>query len=582
MRQTIKLLAFAIGMLAIVSCTKDEGVNSVETLEFSITPIDKDFGIVEDNTSSEQEFTISNMGDEELRISSFKIEGDNKAAFSINAVSNTSVTAGESYKFKITFKPTSTGDKTGTLKIKHNKGSYSIELGGIAFSRSELGREESVWIFLEDKPSADTFIANPSRMLSAKALDRRINQGISLDKKDVPVEQSYYNQVKSSFGLTVLAKSKWLNALHVHAPQIIITALKDRNPFISEVVYADRSLNTKSGHVSVQNKMQFKNKFGSVTNDFNYGSSLAQIEMLKADVLHKKGFTGKGVVIAVMDGGFPNVNTLEVFKHLRDDNRILGGYDFVERSTNFYTGISHGTQVLSTMGGLINRGDLNFVGTAPDASFYLFITEDGENEVPLEESLWVEAAEKADSLGVDIINTSLGYSTFDNPRYNYTYADLDGQTAFITRGAEIATSRGIIVVNSAGNEGNKAWKYITMPGDAKSVLTVGAVASSKNVVAFSSVGPTPDGRTKPDVMALGYLASVIYRDIATPSMANGTSFSSPIMAGTIACLRQAYPNKNASEIVEQIKKGGDRYTTPDNNYGYGIPNFELIYENLKE
>ena len=317
-----------------------------------------------------------------------------------------------------------------------------------------------------------------------------------------------------------------------------------------------------------------KSKFAQVATDFNYGNTANQIEMIKGDYLHQQGFTGAGMQIAVIDAGFPNVNTLAAFQRIRDNNQILGGYDFVDRSTNFYSGHNHGTNVLSDIAGYI---DGQFVGTAPDASYYLFRTEDAANEVPLEESLWVEAAERADSLGVDVINTSLGYTTFDNSNYNYSYADMNGTTAFITRGAEIGVSRGMILVNSAGNSGNDSWKYIGAPADAPSVFSVGAVNATKTIASFSSFGPTADNRVKPDVLAHGQNVYVIDHVSGFPKTSNGTSFSSPIMTGVVACFWQAFPNANNTEIMQRIRESADRYSNPHEQYGYGIPNFQNAY-----
>jgi subtilisin family serine protease len=270
-----------------------------------------------------------------------------------------------------------------------------------------------------------------------------------------------------------------------------------------------------------------------------------------------------------MDSGFPGVNTTQPFARLRDSNKILGGYDFVLRNQNFYTSNSHGTMVLATMGGYTEN---QLVGTAPDASYYLFITENATTENPIEESLWVEAAEEADRLGVDIINTSLGYFEYDNPAYSHTYSRMNGTTTFISRGANIAFTRGMMVVVSAGNSGNSANPNIAAPADATNVLTVGAVDANKNYVTFSSRGPSFDGRTKPDVMAKG-LASTVATPSGNISTASGTSFSSPIVAGMVACLWQALPNKSATQIMQMIKQSSDNFSTPNADLGFGIPDF---------
>lgn len=437
----------------------------------------------------------------------------------------------------------------------------------------QLFAQEDAWVFLKDKPSSATFLATPLTMLSQRALNRRTRQNIAVDSKDVPIEATYYNQIKNATGITLLAKSKWLNALHVQGTQTNINSLKTSFSFVQNIEFADNSLNL-NGKFSKTNTITKRQKFNNTTTDFNYGNTKNQTEMLKADFLHKQNFTGNGMVIAVIDAGFPNVNTLTAFDRIRNNDKILGGYDFVNRSTNFYSGNNHGTNVLSTIAGYI---DGQFVGTAPDASFYLFRTEDVSREVPLEESLWVEAAERADSLGVDVINTSLGYSEFDEERYHYTYADMDGKTAFISRGAEIGVSRGMIIVAAAGNEGNKAWKYISAPADATSVFTVGAVNAVKVIAPFSSFGPTSDNRIKPDVLAQGQNVFILDENTGTPRTSNGTSFSSPIMAGVVACFWQAFPNLTNTQIMQRIRESADRYNNPHEQYGYGIPNFQSAY-----
>lgn len=433
---------------------------------------------------------------------------------------------------------------------------------------------EDAWVYFNDKPSESIFIATPLTMLSQRALDRRLRYSISLDAKDVPVEILYITQIKNALGITVYAKSKWLNALHIRGTQTDINNLTNFN-FVTKVEYANRSLNTANKNVDKQQVTQNNNKL-DFTTDFNYGSATNQIEMLKGDVLHQNNFTGEGMQIAIIDAGFPNVDKLPAFQRIRDNNQILGGYDFVNRNANFYTGHYHGMAVLSTIGGYI---DNEFIGTAPDAKFYLFISEDAINETPLEESLWVEAAEKADSLGVDVINTSLGYTTFDNPAYNYTYNDMDGKTTFISRGAEIAFSRGMIVVNSAGNSGNSTWHYISAPADAASVLSIGAVDASGTIASFSSFGSTFDGRIKPDVCAQGADVYIVNSsgNIVT---SNGTSFSSPVLTGVITCLWQAFQDKSNAEIIQLVKESAHLYASPTAQEGYGIPNFQTIYNLL--
>ena len=435
--------------------------------------------------------------------------------------------------------------------------------------------QEDAWVYFKDKPGAQTYLDNPLTMLSQRALDRRSNQGIALDSKDVPIYQPYIDQVAASTGITVKAKSKWFNCLHVRGTQVDITALTSLY-FVEKVEFANRSISVNKISAPKQGKTKPVNKTVQATTNFNYGNSANQIQMLNGHLLHQSNYTGSGKIIAVMDGGFPGVDTAAPFARLRTNNQILGGYDFVNRSTNFYTGASHGTSVLSLMGGYM---DNVLVGTAPDASYYLFITEDGPNESPLELSNWVEAAEEADYLGVDIINTSLGYTTFDNPNYNFTYNDMNGVTAFISKGVDMAFSRGMICVVSAGNEGNDDWHYISAPADAVNALTIGAVKADETYAVFSSQGPTSDGRVKPDVTAQGQNP---YVSDATGNITNtgsGTSYSGPIVAGMVACLWQALPTKTNQQIKQLITQSADRYASPTVQYGYGIPDFNLAVAN---
>ena len=434
---------------------------------------------------------------------------------------------------------------------------------------SVIFSQEDAWVYFKDKPNAQTYLDNPLTMLTQRALDRRTAQNISLNLTDIPLEVTYINQVKLSSGITVMAKSKWLNALHIRGTQNNILSLKALS-FVDKVVFANKNLNTTSKKVSENQVFQSKEKL-KTTIDYSYGSSANQIQMLNGQVLHQQNYTGSGKIIAVLDAGFPGVNTAQPFKKLIDNHQILGGYDFVNRNNDFYTGDDHGTMVLSTMGGYKENA---LVGTAPDASYYLFITEYDPTENPVEESYWVEAAEEADRLGVDIITTSLGYFGFDNANYSHTYSDMNGTTNFISRGAEIAFSKGIVVVASAGNEGNTAEPHIGSPADAVSVITVGAVTASKTKSPFSSIGPSYDLRIKPDVMAQG-TAAVISDTAGNITTVNGTSFSCPIMAGMIACLWQAFPSKTNKEIRQMVLQSSDRYAAPNNNYGYGIPNFGL-------
>ncbi len=435
--------------------------------------------------------------------------------------------------------------------------------------------QQDAWVYFMDKPNSDTFYSNPLLMLSQRALDRRNIQNISLDSKDIPIHQPYVDQIESVQGIQVMAKSKWMNAVHVRGTTIDIQSLVGLS-FVASIDFADKSLNSnRSVKGNSETNIVLVNKNLDAQVVYNYGNSGNQIQMLNGHLLHQQNFTGSRKIIAVLDSGFPGVNTAQPFARLLDNNKILGGYNFVDRNTNFYALDSHGTLVLSTMGGYVEN---QLVGTAPDASYYLFVTENAASENPIEESLWVEAAEMADSLGVDVINTSLGYFTYDNPNYSHTYSKMNGISTFISRGADIAFSRGMVVVVSAGNSGGTSNPNISAPADALNVLSVGAVNASKQYVSFSSIGPSFDNRVKPDVMAQG-LSAVVSNTSGNITTANGTSFSGPITAGMVASLWQALPNRTNTEIVQLIKQSSSFYNNPNSQYGYGIPDFNLALAN---
>jgi len=427
---------------------------------------------------------------------------------------------------------------------------------------------EDAWVFLDDKVDVANKIENPLTILTQKAIDRKNKHGVVIDARDVPVNESYITDLKNATGITVYAKSKWFNAVHVRGTETDINNLETTFSFIDHIEFADRSLNTTRTGLVKSAKDKFAIENTRVV--FNYGNTQNQVEMINADDLHLADYTGEGVTVAVIDAGFPNVDTMGAFQRLRDNGDLLGGYDFVNSTSDVYasTVSDHGTKVLSTMAGYIEN---QYVGTAPDASYYLFLTEDGLDENPVEESYWVEAAERADSLGVDIVNTSLGYKDFPSyPRYDYTSADMDGNTAFITRGANIAFEKGMILVNCAGNSGNSG---VNAPADAAGVFSVGAVDFNENYVSFSSKGSAIQPTHKPDVAARGGLAYVINSSNIILQN-NGTSFSSPIMTGGLACVMQALPNLTNAEVMQLVRESASIYSTPDYEIGYGIPDLQ--------
>ena len=437
------------------------------------------------------------------------------------------------------------------------------------FTWNAYSQNEHAWIFFKDKANVEEYLANPLSILTSKAIERKQLRGTPIDARDVPVNEAYIAEVKRRNNIQVKARSKWLNCIHVIGSIQDINKLWDLD-FVSEIEFANTNLNTRKRAT----EKRFANKL-ETSIDYDYGSASNQTLMLNTDFLHKQDLTGKGITIAVMDAGFPRVNSMQAFEKLRAEGGLLGGYDFPNRSSNFSNPAlsNHGTLVLSTMAGYL---DETYAGTSPDASYYLFITEIGPTETPVEESYWVEAAERADSLGVDMINTSLGYTLFDNPDYSYRPEDMDGKTSFISRGASLATEKGILVVTSAGNRGDASYfNIIGAPADAN-VLSVGAVDKERNYAFFSSLGPSADGRVKPDVAAQGLEIIAIDQE-NNLVRANGTSFSSPIMAGSIASLWQLNLSWTNLELMQLVKESASLYNNPNSTLGFGIPDFELAY-----
>lgn len=316
---------------------------------------------------------------------------------------------------------------------------------------------------------------------------------------------------------------------------------------------------------SVKDKFAIEN-----TESLNYGDATAQIQLLGADAMHNLGFHGEGMLVALLDDGFLNVNTSACLQHLVQQNKIVKVYDFVDNDNTVYTQGGHGTAVLSTMAGYIEN---QIISPAFGATVALFRTEDISSETPLEEANWLFAAEMADSLGADIISSSLGYSTFDNSADNYIPSMMDGKTALSTRAADLAAATGMVVVISAGNSGNDpSWQIITAPADADSVLAIGAVTRTGEYASFSSRGNSADGRIKPDVVAVGS-GTVLCNTSGFASTSNGTSFSAPLVAGLVAGFWQANPYLTAQEVTRAIRKSGHQFSSPTIQLGYGYANF---------
>lgn len=425
------------------------------------------------------------------------------------------------------------------------------------------------WVYFIDKPGAATAISQPQNLLTSRALQRKARHQIAIDERDVPVHQSYVQQIESSPGITYHTQSKWFNCVHITGSVTDIQSLSNLS-FVDRIEFADPTKHSDSSLVL--------NKWQTTTNAVAiYGNAQTQLQMVDLPAVHQLGYRGNGVTIAVTDSGFPNVPVNTAFNHLRVNNLIKGGYDFVDNDLTYYGDHFHGSRVLSIMAARVPG---QYEGAAPEANYYLFRTEDAATETPVELSNWVAAAERADSLGVDVINISLGYLTFDNPAENLTYADLDGQTSFISMGANTAFEKGMIVVASAGNYGTSTTHpYIVSPADATGTIAVGAVNSNRSRVSFSSIGPSADNRIKPDIAAMGGATALVDENQNVVN-GNGTSYSAPIISGGIACLVQAFPNKTPSEIRTAVLQSADQYTMPDNTLGYGIPDFDLAFQTL--
>jgi len=428
------------------------------------------------------------------------------------------------------------------------------------------------WVYFTDKDGTDYQINRPEEFLSERSINRRAWQGLGIDGRDLPVNDNYVQELKE-LGVEIRHISRWLNgAVMINADSAQFQQVLEKS-FTDTVAWSppgdDLYFPTKTTGERFSPPLE-------TPPGYSYGVAREQVTMLQMDHVHDMGYTGKGVWIAVLDAGFYNVDSLPSFEAMIAEGRLLGTRNFVNDLHVFRESSSHGMNVLSTM---VGEWDGYMVGTAPHASYLLCMTENPAQETRLEEIAWIEAAEYADSLGFDVINTSLGYSDMDGEAYDYSYNDMDGKTTFISRAASLTASRGIIAVNSAGNEGNDEWYYITAPADAPNILTVGAVDSTNVIGAFSSRGPSFDARVKPDVTAMGVASGVQYKTGGI-ARGSGTSFSSPILAGSVASLWQAYPDLPVNEMIHFVRQGGDRLKNPDSTYGFGLPDFFRTYFNI--
>jgi hypothetical protein len=416
------------------------------------------------------------------------------------------------------------------------------------------------FVSFKDKDHTPYSISNPAQFLSAKSIARRAKEQFAVTTDDLPVDPNYVSQVKAT-GVSVFFTSRWFNGVLIQGDPSLVTAISSL-PFVSKVervAYGKRLINGRKKFIESQAQAS------SATNQF-------QLQMIGLDDMHTAGYLGQGVDVAVFDSGFIGVNTTSPFQHLFAEGRVKDVKNFVKNTLEVYSDHDHGTEVLSVMAAY-QAG--TYEGGAYKANYYLYETEDVASEYRVEEYNWAFAAERADSAGVDVINSSLGYNTFDDSSMDYTYNDLDGKTAVITRAARKAVERGILVVVAAGNEGAGTWKYITVPADAAGVIASGSVDYYGNHSSFSSLGPTADGRIKPDVCAMGSGTTVIlYNGVVGTT--SGTSLSTPLIASLVTGLRQAYPSATVKQLYSVVINSASRASSPDEYDGYGIPDFKKV------
>lgn len=442
------------------------------------------------------------------------------------------------------------------------------------------------WVTFKDKNNSPFSVSQPLDFLSQRAIDRRNRMNISILSQDFPVNPWYLDSIVNA-GATVLTTSRWHNGAtfyttdtavvtRIRSMSFVQSVQKSKNaakPANKENSFVVLPVNKNASTLVRKNQIETGEK---TENNYHYGYATNQIAMIKGDYLHQNGFSGNGMLIGVLDAGYFHVDVLPAFDSLWFHNQIVGYKDFVDANANIFQESTHGMMVLSIMGGNIPD---SLVGTAPKASYLLLRTEDGATENLIEEDNWVAAVEYADSAGVDVINSSLGYTKFDDTTIVRTYADMTGRKSRASLAATIASRKGMILCISAGNSAEQPWHYIGVPADADSVLTVGAVDVNRNYASFSSVGPSADGRVKPDVSAMGFDTFVQGTDGFVTS-GNGTSFSSPVLAGVVTCLWQAFPNKSNFEIMDAIRRSANQYNNPDTLLGFGVPDFQVAYNLL--
>jgi len=445
------------------------------------------------------------------------------------------------------------------------------------------GAQTRFTVSLKNKGGTPYSFSSPLAYLSQRAIDRRTRYGIAIDSADLPVTPAYITQIRNVPNVTVLATSRWLNQVCIQTsdPNAITTITAF--PFVQSTKAVGARTAAGSGKFRGEENIPYtsSNREMRVQADyFNYGtSSFNEIHLHKGEFLHNIGLRGQGMQIAMLDAGYFNYTTLKAFDSVNINGQVLSTWDFVENNASVVEDYFHGMECFSTIAANIPG---EFIGKAPKASFHLFRTENVTGEYPIEEFYWVCGAERADSTGADILSSSLGYFDFDDPVYTYTYANMDGRTTIAVKGAAVAVRKGLIVLSAIGNTGNSpdpALRFLTTPSDGDSVLAVGAVNVNGEVWPGSSYGPAPDGRIKPDVASVGFIA-MKQNTGNTIGFGNGTSYATPNMAGLSTCLWQGFPEFNNMRIITAIKKSGSVYTAPNNRIGYGVPDMKKAFSDL--
>ncbi|MDE3183574.1 MAG: S8 family peptidase [Bacteroidota bacterium] len=465
-------------------------------------------------------------------------------------------------------------------------------LFAITFFSLHLSAQFTKYIVrFKDKTGTPFSINDPSKFLSAKAIERRAKQGIAIDETDLPIVPAYIDSIQSVSNVTVLDQSKWFNQVCISTTDSTALSKINSFSFVVKTEPVKRLMSPNLVHRNQSDNEILKDKFNEqikgITspasppvpgNYYSYGNSYDQIHIHNGEYLHNEGFSGQGMLIAILDAGFYHYKTLPAFDSININNQVIDTYDFVANETSVDEDFYHGMMCFSVIAGNI-PGQL--VGSCPDARFLLYRSEDVNSESPVEEQYWIAAAERADSAGADIISTSLGYNLFDNPVFDYTYSDMNGHTTMIAKAATLAAKKGMIVLAAAGNEGDNSWHYIITPADADSIITVGATDVSGNVASFSSYGPASDGRVKPTAASVGS-GTALSSTTGPIQVGYGTSFATPNLAGLVTCLWQAFPEFTNMQIIEAVKKSSSIYNNPDDRIGYGIPDFKKAFDDLSQ